>query len=143
MPHTTLIGKIAPTLPALLHPGGDGQDPYPLILPMFQAVQLPPGMAQEMAEELGLPSSDIATQFLEALFHTIETVGGHTLIDTAELADLSAAAAANEYKRNEVKIFHGQRCGKPLFRAMVTDFNTDQPRVPCAVMDHDCTRAAR
>lgn len=146
MSHADLIAKIAPLLPLLPRPNTDGVEQPPLCLPMFQTAQLPPGMAEEMAEELGSATADINSVFLEALFHTIETHTGHTLISHKQLAALEAAAAANEHKRNQVKHFHGDRCGQPLFQAMVTDFNTDQPRINCAVitamatMNHNCGR---
>lgn len=140
--NTELIAALAPQLASLIHPGDGDTPPYPLCLPTFQTATLPSGMAEELAEQLGIPNADISTMFLEALFHQIGAAGYDIVPKTAH-AELQVAAAANEHKRNAVKHFHG-KCGAPLFRAMVTDFNTDQPRINCAVitalgnMNPDC-----
>jgi len=123
-----LIAALAPQLSALIHPT-TGQ---PLLIPTFRTATLPQGMREELAEQLGNSGNDIATTFLQALFHAVDGAG-YEIVSKAEQAELRAAAAVNEHKRNEIKQFVGQ-CGAPLFRAMITDFNTDQPRINCAVI---------
>ena len=125
-----LAEQAAPLLGTLVHPGDQDTPPFPLSIALFQPIALPEGMAQEEAEELGLPSVDFGKLFLQALFHMLDTQLGVTMIDAAELADLQAAAANNEHKRNEVKRFQFA-CGKPAFRVMVKDFDSDHPIIPC------------
>ncbi|MCH9728396.1 MAG: hypothetical protein K0U84_01710 [Actinomycetia bacterium] len=132
----SLATRLAPHLAGLVHPGDDDTPPFPITLPVFQTATLPDGMAQEMAAEAGIPTPDIALHFLEAVLHLIETVGEVELIDRAEVADLRAAAAANEAKRHQTLTFT-TRCGTTL-RAMVRDFNTTEPKVPCDMVIHDC-----
>lgn len=125
-----LAEQAAPHLATLVHPGDQDVPPFPLSLPIFQPAVLPEGMAAEEAEELGLPSPEFGKLFLQALFHMMTTQLGVTMVDAAELADLQAAAATHEHKRNEVKRFQFA-CGQPAFRVMVKDFDSDHPIIPC------------
>ena len=126
---------LAPELATPVHPGDDENPPTPLVLGgIFGPYELPEGMTNEDLEEAGIPTPDTARLFLEFVFHIIETKAGCSIVDTRELADLRAAAASREHKRNEMKHFTFE-CGKPAFRVMVKDFDTDNPIVPCAVDD--------
>ena len=135
-----LIAALAPQLSALVHPT-TGQ---PLLIPTFRTATLPQGMREELAEQLGNSGNDIATTFLEALFHAVDGAD-YEIVTKAELQDMRAAASANEHKRNEIKAFHCRQCAAELFRAMITDFNTDKPAIDRTViralrnMDPDCS----
>lgn len=131
-----LAEQAAPYLGTLVHPG-DGADvpPFPLSLGgMFGPYQLPEGFTDEDREELGIPTPEFPRMFLEAVLFMFQSKFGVVPIEAAELADLRAAAAANEGKRNAMKLFHFA-CGAPAFRVMVKDFDSDNPIVPCAVDD--------
>lgn len=123
-----LAERVAPKLGELVHPGDDDVPPFPLSLPTFQPSVLPEGMAAAEAEDIGLPSLDLNKLFLEALFALLQREYGVTLTDTAELNDLTTAAAQREHKRTEKKAFYCQ-CGVKLGQLMVQDFDTDNPRV--------------
>lgn len=131
----SLAEKLAPKLPGLIHPGDSETDPFPLIIPSFQTATLPEGMAQDMADELGMPSPDICLHFLEAVLHLID-VEGYDILPKAEVADLRAAATLNEGKRNQVVTFHTP-CGAEM-RAMARDFDREHPLVPCELVNHKC-----
>ncbi len=126
-----LAERVGPKLAELVHPGDDDVPPFPLSLPTFQPNVLPEGMAEAEAEELGLPTLNLNKLFLEALFALLQREYGVELVDARELADLRAAAAPREHKRNEVKRFMFE-CGQPAFRVMVKDFDSDNPVIPCA-----------
>lgn len=144
MPRETLLPDLthlAPKLATLIHPGDDTTEPFPMVLPWFQQQELiPDGLAQQQADELGLPSPDLNRLQLEAIVHLIETEGNVELVDKAELAALRTAAAANEVKRHAILEFVTD-CGQPAFRAMVRDFDTDHPRISCDAAKHECRRA--
>jgi hypothetical protein len=124
----------APGLATLVHPGnGDDIQPFPLSLSMFQPAAMPEGMAREVAEEMGMPTPDLNRHFLEAVIHLFEMAGA-VVRPAAEYADLQAAAGAQEGKRNAIKQFTTD-CGQPAFRAMVRDFDSDNPRIPCGVIE--------
>lgn len=133
-----LVQRLAPRLATVLeHPGDEKTPPFPVIpLPTFQTATLPPGMAQEMAEQAGLPHPDFARIYFEAWLHLLETEGDVTVIDNTELADLRAAAAAVEHKRDQPIVFTTP-CGARL-RAMVRGFDTQHPQVPCELVNHQC-----
>lgn len=135
-----LAERLAPHLTGMMtHPGDENTKPFALApLAAFQTATLPPGQAQQEAELAGLPHPNFALIWLEAVLHLVQTEGNVTLVDNAELADLRAAAAVNESKRNAVKECV-TTCGLPAFRIMIKDFDTDHPRVPCAaVAGHEC-----
>lgn len=83
---------IADNLPTLIHPGDGKSGPIPLPLPMFRTSAIPPGMAQEFAEEAGIPSFDIATLTAEAIVALLESKGW-ALIPQTELNQLRTDAA--------------------------------------------------
>lgn len=128
-----LAERLSPLLPTLTHPGDADTPPFTLGGMVFDRSMLPPGMLQEDAEALGLPSPDFNRLVLEAIIHLLRDKGGVELVDKATLADLTAAAAVNEPRRNQQKQFRGS-CGAPLFRAMVKDFDTDHPVISCDVL---------
>lgn len=137
---TTLAERLAPHMAgSIWHPGDAETKPFPLVPPpMFRTATLPPGQLEEMAKDAGLPSPDFAKTYCEAWLHLVQTEGNVTLVDNAELADLRAAAAVNEGKRNQVKECVTM-CGAPAYRMTIRDFDTDHPRVPCAaVAGHEC-----
>lgn len=137
---TALAERLAPRLTGMMeHPGNESTKPFHLApLAAFQTATLPPGQAQQEAELAGLPHPNFALIWLEAVVHLLQTEGNVTLVDNAELADLRAAAAVNEGKRNRIIEFHTE-CGLPAFRVMVKGFDSDHPRVPCAaVAGHEC-----
>ncbi len=129
-----LAEQAAPHLATLIYPGDNDTPAFPLNVPVFQPHTLPEGMADAEAEELGLPTNNFGILFLKALFHTLTTQLGVTMVDAAELADLQAAAAKNEHKRNEVKRFYTACSAEPLFRVMVKGFDTDHLVIPCEVV---------
>ena len=139
-----LAEQAAPHLATLIYPGDQDTPAFPLNVPVFQPHTLPEGMAQEEAEELGLPSVDFGKLFLQALFHMLDTQLGVTMIDAAELADLQTAASAKEHRRTEQLHLHCD-CGTKLARLAVRDFDTKNPRVngpalikAMAAMSPDC-----
>lgn len=138
---TTLAERLASRMSGvLMHPGDDQTEPFPIApLPVFQnQAMLPPGLADQEALEAGLPSPDFARIYCEAWLALVESEGV-TIVDDTELADLRAAAAANEGRRSAIKDCR-TACGQPAFRIMIKDFNTDQPIVPCAaVAGHNCS----
>lgn len=131
----SLAERLAPKLPSLVHPGDAETEPFPLIIPSFQTATLPEGMAADMADELGMPSPDICLHFLEAVFALVDAEGVE-MVDKTELAELKAAAAVNETKRNQIITFH-TNCGAEL-RAMARGFDTEHPTVPCDLVNHTC-----
>ncbi|MGU3650682.1 hypothetical protein [Mycolicibacterium sp. A43C] len=125
-----LAERVGPGLATLVHPGGGSADqpPFPLSLATFQPAVLPDGMTPEQAEEYGLPTPALPKMFLEALFHLLEAEHGVSLVGTGELADLRAAAAAQEHRRNERIALHCH-CGAKLARLAVQGFDTGNPQV--------------
>lgn len=123
-----LAEQAAPHLATLIYPGDNDTPAFPLNVPVFQPHTLPEGMADAEAAELGLPTNNFGILFLKALFHTLTTQLGVTMVDAAELADLRTAAAAQEHKRTEqLHLYCG--CGQKLARLAVTDFDTTNPKV--------------
>lgn len=138
-----LAEQAAPLLGTLVHPGDQDTPPFPLSIALFQPAVLPEGMAQEEAAELGLPSTDFGKLFLQAEFHMLREQFNVAFIDADELADLRAAAAVREPKRNEVKRFYTSCRDEPIFRVMVKGFDTDHPMIPCEAIKalqgrHEC-----
>lgn len=130
---TTLAERLAPHLYGPLEHPVHGVIMSPLA--GMNAMTMPPGMAEEMAKEAGLPEPNIALLLLECVLHLLETEGVE-LVDKAAMADLRAAAEHNEGKRNQVLIFTTP-CGAEM-RAMAKGFDTGRPSVPCALVVHDC-----
>lgn len=132
-PHTQQLAELcAPRLASLQHPGDATTKPFTLALPIFQTATLPEGMNEEQAEEMGLPTPDLALHFCEAFLHLMSTLGVET-IDAQELANLRKAAEANEPNRvQRVNVLTD--CGAEAFRCVIRDWDTKHPRVACSVM---------
>ena len=122
----------------LLHPGDDKTEPFPLASPLagLQTSTMPKGMAEDIAQRNGLPSTNFALIWLEAAVHLVEQVCEVTLVSNDELADLKAAAAVKERRRNEMLTFTTP-CGAEL-RAMARGFDTGRVSVPCELVNHEC-----
>ena len=136
---TSLAERLAPFLSGvLIHPGDENTEPFPVApLPVFQRQSmLPPGMAEEEAQQAGLPHPDFALIWLEAVITLIENEGGVELMEKDVAADLRAAAAVREPKRNQVMEFHTP-CGQKV-RAMARGFDTGSAEIPCALVVHQC-----
>ena len=141
---TTLAARLAPHMSGVLtHPGDDETKPFPLApIPVFaNTATLPKGMAEDMAQQAGLPHPDFALIYCEAWLALVEDVGGVTLIPNAELAELRAELAQwraiAEPKANEMKTPKA-KCGAPVGRVMARDLHTDTPTFPCEMVIHDC-----
>lgn len=142
----TLAERLAPHMSGVLvHPGDDTTEPFPVApIPVFtNTATLPKGMAEDMAEQAGLPSPDFARIYTETWIHTLETVCNVTLVDNTELADLHAElatlrAVANP-KANELKTIKAT-CGNPAGRAMVRNLHTPEPVLPCEMVKHECRK---
>lgn len=138
---TTLAQRLAPHMAGTLtHPGDEHTEPFPVApLPAFTATAtMPKGMAENMAQQAGLPHPDFALIYCETWLHALQTVCNVTIIDNDELADLRAAAATKEHRRNQMLTFTTP-CGAQI-RAMAKDFDTDHPSVPCELVNHECGR---
>jgi len=136
---TTLAERISHHLYGpLIHPGDSKTEPFPIVSPLagLQAATMPKGMAEDIAEKNGLPHTDFAKIWLEAVIALLQTEGGVELVDQNELADLRRAAQKQEHRRNQILEFHTP-CGATI-RAMVKDFDTDHPTVPCELVNHNC-----
>ena len=127
----SLAARLAPHLATLIHPGDADTPAFPLTLPVFQTATLPDGMAQEMADQAGMPTPDIALHWMEAVLHLIGTVGDVELIPRgqrqSELAELHALRGGQEPKRNQIKPISCRVCREELFRVTIQDFDTDHP----------------
>jgi len=136
-----IAARLAPYMAQVLtHPGDGDTPPFPLApLPVFATqATMPKGMAEDMAEQAGLPHPDFARIYCEAWLALLESVGEVTLVPNDELSDLRAAAAAREHRRNQILTFTTP-CGAQL-RAMAKGFDTDKPEVPCDMVKHECRR---
>lgn len=125
MPNTAIAELIAAKLPDLTHPGTPGSG-GPILLPTatYRTAGIPPEMAQQFAEDAGYPTADITRLIAEAIVHLIETDGDSTIVRNSELADMRAATAAAEPRRNRhVKV--RCHCGTQLFTANIRNFDTD------------------
>lgn len=138
---TSLAERLAPHLSGvLIHPGDGETKPFPIApFPQFQAVTMPEGYAEDLAEQAGLPHTDFARIYLEAIIALLETVGGVELVDQTEAANLRRAAQSNARKRNQILEFHTP-CGA-VVRAMTRDWDTEHPVVPCELVTHTCNGA--
>lgn len=124
MPNPRYAALIAAKLPTLTHPG-DGDGPMALPVSAFRTANLPPQVAEQFAQEAGLPHSDIPKLFAEAIVAAVEDAGG-TIIDRADLERLQSAAAPVDESRQLPIHCH---CGARLFTVQVLDLNTSRPRV--------------
>lgn len=117
---TELIAQHLAT--GLVHPG-DGK-PVALPLPMFQTSAIPPEMADEFANQAGLPSSDITKLTAEAIVHLLER-NGLTILDSTELQQLRADATEVTGRHRQPRITCKQ-CGGFL---MSLNIDADKPTV--------------
>lgn len=130
-----LAERAAPMLSTLTLPSEGDNPPVPISVGgLFGPYELPEGLSEADREEMGIPAPDFPKLFAYALLHKMATELDISFIDAAELADLRAAAAANEGKRNAVKYFKDPS-GKRLFRAMVRNFDTDEPIIAQESLD--------
>lgn len=141
---TTLAQRLAPHMTGTLtHPGDQSTEPFPLApIPAFtNTATMPKGMAEDMAQQAGLPHPNFALIYCEAWLALLENIGGVTLVPNAELAELRAELAQwraiAEPKANEMKTINAV-CGAPAGRVMARGLHTDQPVFPCEMVIHDC-----
>lgn len=105
----------------LVHPG-DGK-PIALPLPMFQTSAIPPEMAEEFANQAGLPTADITKLTAEAIVHLLES-NGLAIIDQAELDQLRTDAQEVTARHRQPRITC--TCGQFLFSLNV---DTEKPTI--------------
>lgn len=105
---------------SLMYPGDEKSKPFPLVLPMYRTDGQDPDATEA--------TMTIAKLHMTAIVHLIETDGDSTIVPNAELAQLRAAAAANEQLRHRQPTIYCQ-CGTSLGRLNITDFDTDHPKV--------------
>lgn len=122
----------------LVHPG-DGK-PVALPLPMFQTSAIPPEMAEEFANQAGLPTADITKLTAEAIVHLLEQ-NGLTIIDQAELDQLRTDATEVTARHRQPRIHC--RCGQFL---MSLNIDTEKPTIDgpkliqaLRALDPDCS----
>ncbi len=142
----SLAQRLAPHMAGTLtHPGDETTEPFPIApIPAFaNAATMPKGMAEDMAEQAGLPHPDFALIYCQAWLELLTTVGEVTLVPNTELADLKAELAQwraiAEPKASEMKTPKAA-CGVTIGRVMVRDLHTDQPVFPCGMVNHQCGR---
>lgn len=114
--------------------------------PIFQPqVTWPKGLAEEMAEQAGLPHSDFALLHCQGIVHLIKTELGIDL-DDPELTperqqekntELEMLRKATAPRMSEIKK-PKSACGVPVGRAIIRDLHTDEPTLPCAMVNHEC-----
>lgn len=124
-----IVTLLANILPGLTHPGRDGQGSIQLPVAAFRAsTTLPPEVAEQFADEAGLPSSDMPKLFAEAIVHAIENGGDCEIVPRAELSALrnsASTATASALRQIEVRC----HCGATLFTAQIHDGDTERPRL--------------
>lgn len=124
-----IVTLLASILPGLTHPGRDGQGSIQLPVAAFRASNtLPPEVAEQFAEEAGLPSSDMPKLFAEAIVHAIEDGGDCEIVPRAELAALRTTASATTATALRQIDVHCH-CGVRLFGAQIHNGDTDKPRL--------------
>lgn len=105
----------------LVHPG-DGK-PFALPLPMFQTTALPPEMAEEFADQAGLPTANIPQLTAEAIVHLLEQ-NGYTILDSTEFEQLVLDATEITGRHRQPRITC--TCGQFLFSLNI---DTEKPTV--------------
>ena len=110
-----------------IHPGDGKSGPIPIPMPWFRSSGIPSDQAEAFAKEAGVPSMDIAQLAGEVLVHALDN-DAKTVIDNAELEALRAAASDREHLRNR-QVEVSCHCGAKLFKANVTDFDTDKAKI--------------
>lgn len=127
MPSPATAQLIARALPELVYPGDGKSGPVAIPLPMFRSTGITPEMAEQFAKDAGLPPVELTTLVGEAIVHVIES-NAKTIIDNAELEALRQAAAEREHLRHR-QVEVSCHCGTKLFKANVTDFDTDRAKI--------------
>lgn len=113
MPNERIVNLIATQLPDLTHPG-DGNGSIALPVSAFRATNsLPPEVAQQFAQDAGLPHSDIPRLVAEAIVHLIEVEADSDIVPRAELRRMRTVSTAD--LNPEVQVMCN--CGVPLFTA--------------------------
>lgn len=105
---------------SLMYPGDEKSKPFPLVLSWYRTEGLEPDAAEA--------SMTLTKLHMTAIVHLIETDGASTIVPNAELAELRAAAAANETLRHRTPRIYCQ-CGADLGKLHIADFDTDHPKV--------------
>ncbi len=119
----TIAALIADHIGELIHPGDGNSGPIVLPVSTFRTAGIPPEMAEQFAREAGYPTADIPKLVGEAIVHLIETQGDSEIISRGELAQLRAAAKANEPLKDRPVEVHCH-CGAELFTAHLRNFST-------------------
>lgn len=131
MPNDRIVDLLTHVLPGLTHPGTDGRGSIQLPVAAFRAADtLPPEVAQQFADEAGLPSADMPRLFAEAIVYAIEDGGDCEIVPRAEMAALRSAVGSGGAKAAALRQVDVHcHCGAKLFGAQVHGADTDKPRV--------------
>ena len=127
MPNPAVAQLIAQALPALVYPGDGKSQPVAIPLPTFRNSGMPADQAEAYAKEAGLPHMDLAQLVAESIVHLLET-NDYPLTSAGEVDQLRLAAADREHLRNR-QVEVSCHCGAKLFKANVTDFDTDKAKI--------------
>lgn len=99
MPNNRIATLLTERLPGgLWHPGDPAADQQPKLIPLpgLASSGIPPEMAEQFAQEAGLPSANVAQLVAEAIVNVIETDGASEIVPRVELEQLRARAAELE-----------------------------------------------
>lgn len=119
----TITDLIASRMGNLVYPGDEKNPPFGIPLPMFRTDGQPAAAVEGYVVLAKLTAA--------AIVHLIETEGapgGISLMPNTELAQLRAAAGANEQLRHRQPKITCQ-CGSGQFQVNIRDFDTDHPKV--------------
>jgi hypothetical protein len=123
MTNAPIAELIASRLPNLVHPGDENTKPFSIPLPMFAtSAAIPPEMADEFANQAGLPTADVAKVTAEAIVGLIEGEGASRIIGAAELDELRATAEVERTKHRQPQL-RCRSCNAPLLRLNVDTTN--------------------
>lgn len=111
----------------LVHPGDGKTGALAAALSIFRTSAIPQEMAQEFAEQAGLPDPNIAKLTAEAIMHLLAE-NGLTVIAQADIDQLHTAAAATETHRHK-NVRLGCTCGGDLIAGNFAGYGTDSPTV--------------
>jgi hypothetical protein len=123
VPNQTAVDILTSRLGSLVYPGDDKSPAFAIPLPMFRTDGQPPEAAEGY--------QTIAKLIAAAIVHLIETEtapGGTTIMANTEIAQLRAAAGANEHLRHRQPRITCN-CGSGAFSLNIRDFDTDHPKV--------------
>lgn len=130
MPNDRIVDLLASALPGLTHPGKDGAGSIQLPVAAFRAANtLPPQIAEQFAQDAGLPSADMPRLFAEAIVYAIESGGDCEIVPRAEMAALRANASATGKAAPLRQVEMHCNCGAKLFGAQLRDADTDKPKL--------------